>query len=140
MKFYSLILVFIGIGMGPLTHAQEVISLNEVLGADKFSILQENYPDEVDFLTYYNRFGYYVTDMPEDKEIPGLRSMEGLVKTNPNLPDLSSELVNSGDLNIMGYTFAFREDRNSYYTLPDGRLLVILSLSQSRNKYNNITD
>jgi hypothetical protein len=121
-------------------RGQGLVNLSEVLGPEKFATLQANYPERIDFLTFFNRHGYYVADLADEKSTEELLSPEGIEKRNENLPDLTTELAESGELNLMGYSFKLLPDRNTYYTLPGGKVLVILSLNQAEILFNETPD
>ncbi len=79
-------------------------------------------------LAVTNRHAYYISEMGE-KDWQSLPSALEVQKLYENLPDLSLDLIQTQELNLLGYEFQLLYEKYTYYKLDDsGQVLVIMPL------------
>lgn len=93
--------------------------------------MQQNNPDQLDFLNYYVKHVASIIDMP-DKPI----QYTDLVRLSDNSKNISlSELTN---FNPYLYNCKSLQDKNSYYKIGNtGKLLIMVAMKNLQTQYNN---
>ncbi len=104
-------------------------ALAEFLPAQNLLELESSNPLRYQRLAYMNRHAYYISQVG-DKTSQDFNDVFEIEKNYENLPDISLELIETQELNLLGYNFTYSPERYSYYRIDDsGTVLVILPLN-----------
>lgn len=115
---------------------EDYAALATFLPAEKLNN-QTEYPELFAKIAYLNRHGYYVGSVGEKdvSEYPETSELEALY---PNLPEISLSLIESKELNMMGYNFNLETNKYLYFRITgSNKVLVILPTSQSLKNMNS---
>ncbi len=131
MKLYKLSFVLGALALSLSGFSQtdeDYAALASFIPEETISDLSQN--DELRYkrLAVTNRHAYYVSEMGE-KDWQSLPNALEVEKIYEDLPDLSLELIQNQELNLLGYEFQFLYEKYTYYKLNDtGQVLVIMPL------------
>lgn len=103
----------------------DVENLRETFGNEKADWLLENRPERAEYLAFWNIHGYYSADIPVEKDIPFAGDLQNVSAIYPHLPPLSDQLIESGELKLLGYDFGTSGEYR-YYRMNNERMLVVL--------------
>ena len=135
MKFPLIVLFAIGILQS--VYAQndaDIENLRETFGHEKVDWLIESQPDHASFLAYRNSHGYYAADVPDEKEVTFSGHISEIEPLYPQLPAVTDQLIESGQWGMLGYALD-ESPSNSYYSMGNGRMLVVLPESLVRRLF-----
>jgi len=103
----------------------DLVDLEDVLPEEKFEQLSTS--DKIELrqkLTILNK-GYHIASFGS-KSFPEHTDVFEVEKIYQNQPDLSEELIVSGELNLIGYNFSLKRNSYSYYRIGStDKFLVI---------------
>lgn len=130
IKLTAAFLALLAYGSCQAQSAEDYAALAEFLPAEKLSAIQGNETVYAEY-AYLNRNGYYLSDFGE-KDISIYPDLSQIAPLVPNLPAISTAMVESKTLNLMGYNFPIKENEYLYYRIDgSNKLLVILPKSLS---------
>lgn len=125
---FSLLVIFSTTAFSQQTIDNRLLAKYDQAGLQK---MQQDNPDQLDFLNYYVEHAGYIVDMPA-KPI----QYTDLVRLNDNSKAISSnELTN---FNPYLYNCKNLQDKNSYYKIGNtGKLLIMVAMKNLQTQYNN---
>lgn len=109
---------------------EDYAALATFLPAEKLNN-QTEYPELFAEMAYLNRHGYFSGSLGEKdgSEYPETADIEALY---PNLPAITLNLIESKELNLMGYNFNPQTNKYLYFRITGSdKVLVILPTSQT---------
>lgn len=111
-------------------------ALEDFMSPEQIQDMQSNQPLQYQQMAYLNRHAYHISQMGT-KELGDLPSVFEVTKRHDNLPDITLELIESQELNLVGYEFEYSYDKYHYYKIDDnGTVLSIAPLSVLFKKAN----
>ena len=141
MKPYRLsyFVLFLVLGFGGSMSAQsdsDYAALATFLPAEKLNN-QTEHPELFAKIAYLNRNGYHV-GIAGDKDVSGYPETSEIPALYPNLPAITLGLIESKEMNMMGYDFKPESNKYLYFRITGSdKVLVIPPTNQS---LKNITD
>lgn len=127
---FRLIVALCSIGLTSAAQTDtDYAALADFLPANQLAELESNNPLRYQQMAYLNRNGYYISQVGE-KSSTNFPSAFEVEKRFDSQPDITLSLIESGELNLLGYELEYSRDRYTYYRLDDnGTVLVILPLN-----------
>jgi hypothetical protein len=108
----------------------------DLIGEERMTKIETSKPGESGFLAYLNAEGYYVSDVPEGKVVPYTGDAIEIEKAITSVPDLTLQLLENEQADLLGYAFEINETEHIYYSIgASGKLLVILPVELVRKNY-----
>jgi hypothetical protein len=120
--------------------AQNSTSLDDIYGTENANQIREQYPERMEFIEFYNENGYYLAEIPSSKNLEALKDIGEVQKLHENLPDITSSMIESKILNILGYNFRLKENEVQYYRVDENFMLVLIDAESIRKQFQEITD
>jgi hypothetical protein len=131
IRFFSVL--SLSVVLSATAFSQQTIDSRLLAKYDQASLqkMQQDSPDQLDFLNYYVEHAGYLVDMPQ-KPI----QYTDLVRLSDNSKAITSaELIN---FNPYLYNCKNLQDKNSYYKVGNtGKLLIMVAMKNLQNQYNN---
>ncbi len=131
IRFFSALSLFVIFSMA--AFSQQTIDSRLLAKYDQVNLqkMQQDNPEQLDFLNYYVEHAGYLVDMPA-KPI----QYTDLVRLSDN-----SKAISSGELtNFNPYLYNCKnlQDKNSYYKVGNtGKLLIMVAMKNLQTQYNN---
>ncbi len=120
-----ILLIFGFVQMVSAQTAAEIKNLRETFGPEKVNWLVENRPERVAFMAYQNSLGYYVAEVPPEKEVTFTGRAADIESLYPQLPPVTDQLIESGQWGMLGYDLG-QSSNSTYYSMDNGKMLVVL--------------
>lgn len=121
-------LIAFGLCLGILSQAQQQASdenLSLIYGAEKIVSLQSDNTEQLEFLRFENESGYYIAEMPGDKQISSYPDALDFIAVDDAFAMLSVELLESGVL-LGAYGFEVSDKAYGYYRVGDSSTLMVV--------------
>jgi hypothetical protein len=121
----TVVLVF---GVCAMSFAQQEASddnLVLIYGAEKISTLQADNPSQLDFLKYENESGYYLAEMPGEKQIAEYPDALEHLAIHESFAAINHELLEEGIL-LGAYGFEVTEKAYGYYRVGNSSTLMVV--------------
>ncbi len=133
IKIFAVLLALLAYGSGQAQSADDYAVLSTFLPAEKLDSIQETEIGYAQY-AYLNRHGYHLSSFGE-KDVPAYPMISEVSALYPGLPTITIELIENGELNLMGYNFVIKQDFYSYYKISGSdKVLVILPISLTEKK------
>ncbi len=135
----SCLVLIVALGFGGSLAAQsdaDYAALATFLPTEKLNN-QTEHPELFAQTAYLNRNGYFLGDVGDKdvSEYPETIEVEALY---PNLPEISLSLIESQQMNMMGYDFKLSNSKYLYFRITgSNKVLVIPPISQSLKNMNS---
>ncbi len=119
--------------------ATDIEALSSFLPAEKLASFQEN-DERLAEYAFINRHGYHLSNTG-GKDFSSYPDLSSIVALYPNLPPITVELIENGELNLMGYNFIIKRDEYVYYRIAgNNQLLTIPPMNLSLQNFNSETE
>lgn len=139
IKLTAAFLALLAYGSCQAQSAEDYAAVAEFLPAEKLASIDGNEAKYAEYV-YLNKHGYYVGQAGL-KDISGYPDLSEIVPLYPGLPELSETLIESGELNLMGYNFHLQRDLFTYYRIGIGdKILVIPPTKMTLDKLTSETE
>lgn len=104
-----------------------------VLGTEKVTELQSSNPEQLEFLAFVNRQGYYTQDLgAHGKDISAYPDALAIQPKHEASQMLSEDAIESG-FDLLAYHFPLQNNKYGYYRIGEtGVLLVVYPLDLAR--------
>lgn len=136
---YFLIAVIVPLSFLELI-AQHSTTLDDIYGSESAKQIKDQYAEQLEFIEFYNENGYYLAEVPASKDLQEVKDIGEVEKLHDDLPDITSSMVESKILNVLGYNFRLNENKVQYYLLDENYLLVLRDVESVRKNLQEITD
>lgn len=139
LKSALVALAFIISGTVYCQSPQDYAALSEFLPEGKLSAVQQN-PSGYSEMAILNRHAYYLGD-PGPKDVSMLPDLSEIEPLYPNLPPITADLIESKQLNLVGYDFKFKHKEFQYFKIPNSdKILVVMPTDLCIRNYNSETE
>ena len=119
--------------------AQDYAALAEFLPAEKLSSLQESDASYAK-IAILNRHAYYLGD-PGPKDVSMFSNVSEIAPLYPNMPTITTDLIESRHLNLIGYNFKLKQNEYLYFRIANSdKILVILPIDLCIRNFNSETE
>jgi len=136
---YLLIAVIVPLSFLELI-AQNSTTLDDIYGSESAKQVKDQYAEQLEFIEFYNENGYYLAEVPASKDLQEVKDIGEVEKLHDGLPDITSRMVESKILNVLGYNFRLNENKVQYYRLDENYLLVLRDVESVRKNLQEIAD
>ncbi|MDG1779614.1 MAG: hypothetical protein P8H59_01580 [Flavobacteriales bacterium] len=126
----NLYLCVLAIFVASSANSQDISDqwIKDYLGEEKYELLSSQAPEKLQFYVLLDEEGYSVESIapkPTDA-FPNALEVEGI---NPDVPALTSEIIESEDFHVLLYKFNRQFDKPTYYRIEgaEGMVLIVRS-------------
>ncbi|NEN22869.1 hypothetical protein G3O08_05080 [Cryomorpha ignava] len=136
IKLTIVLLALLSFESGHAQTAEDYAAVSEFLPAEELSSAQENQARFAQF-AYLNRHGYYLgnTGGKDFSTFPDISEVNAFYS---GVPEISLQLIETGELNLMAYSFEMKRNAYNYYRVPGSdKVLVILPMNLSLQRINS---
>lgn len=114
----------------------DLVDLEDFLPKEKFQQLSTTDKSKLrEKLTILNK-GYHITSFGS-KSFPEYTDVFEVEKLYQNQPDLSEDLILSGELNLLGYDFSLKNNDYSYYRIGSSDKFLVIPPTDLTLKNSN---
>jgi hypothetical protein len=143
MKLYAFItLIICCYSAGNLSgqSAGDMDALENLIGTENFQAMQ-NRPFRLSQLAFLNRHGYHVSELGDKEDASTFSDIASVEKIYSTQPDITLELAENGELNLLGYRFELDSDKETLYRFAGtGKVLVIPAVNLSLSMANLLNE
>lgn len=134
---YLVLIIAFGFSVSLTAQTQaDYAALATFLPAEKLNN-QTEHPELFAQTAYLNRHGYHVGSVGE-KDVSEYPETSEVVALYPNLPVITLSLIESKELNMMGYNFKLESNKYLYFRITgSNKVLVIPPTNQSLKQMNS---